>query len=56
MSEHFVQEVFQTLGETIPAPIISSVCQFLFFAVCIDESTDVPVKKELIIYVHQVYM
>ena len=50
-SEHFVQEVVQALGQTISAPIISSVSQYPSVAVCIDESTDVSVKKELIIYI-----
>ena len=53
-SERFVQEVVQALGETISAPIISSVCQSPFFAVCIDEITDVSVKKELIIYIRYI--
>ena len=51
MSDLFVQEVVLALGETIAAPIISSVGQSPFFAVCIDETTDVSVKKELIIYI-----
>ena len=46
--------VVQALGETISAPIISSVCQSPFFAVCIDETTDVSVKKELIIYIRYI--
>ena len=53
-SERFVQEVVQALGETISALIISSVCQSPFFAVCIDETTDVSVKKELIIYIRYI--
>ena len=55
MSERSVQEVVQALGEeTISAPIISSVCQFPFFAVCLDETTDVSVKKDLIIYIRYI--
>ena len=52
--ERFVQEVVQALGETVSAPIISSVCQSPFFAVCIDETTDVSVKTELIIYIRYI--
>ena len=53
-SERFVQEVIQALGETISSPILSSVRQSPFFSVCIDETTDVSIKKELIVYIRYV--
>ena len=53
-SERFVQEVIQALGETICSPILSNVCQSPFFSVCIDETTDVSINKELIVYIRYV--
>ena len=49
-SEHVVQEVIQALGETIFSPILSNVRQSPFFSVYIEETTDVSIKNELIVY------
>ena len=49
-SERCMQEVLQCLGETVAEPISSRVRQSPFFALCIDETTDVSVTKELIVY------
>ena len=50
-SERFIQEVVQALGDAITDPIILSIQQSPFFSVCIDETTDVSVIKELIVYI-----
>ena len=49
-SECCMQELLQCLGETVAEPISSHVRQSPFFALCIDETTDVSVTKELIVY------
>ena len=53
-SERFIQEVVQALGDAIADPIISSIQQSPFFSVCIDETTDVSVTKELIVYIRYI--
>ena len=50
-SERFMQELIQCLGESVSGPLLVQVCQSPFFAFCIDETTDVSVNKELIVYV-----
>ena len=50
-----MQEVVQALGEAVSEPIISAIRQSSFFAVCIDETTDVSITKELIVYIRYVH-
>ena len=50
-SEHCMQEVVQCLGETVADPIVSHLQKSpLFFCLSIDETTDVSVTKELVVY------
>ena len=49
-SEHFKQEIVQALAETVAKPIQENVCASPFFSLCIDETTDVSVTKQLIVY------
>ena len=50
ISEHFMQESIQALAEIISQDIMKSLQTSPFFSVCIDETTDVSVTKQLIIY------
>ena len=49
-SERFMQEIVECLGKAVFNPIVSKLRQSPFFALCIDETTDVSVTKELILY------
>ena len=49
-SERFMQESIQALAEVISEDIIKSLKSSPFFALCIDETTDVSITKQLIIY------
>ncbi len=49
-SERFMQESIQALAEIISQDIIQSLQASSFFSLCIDETTDVSVTKQLIIY------
>ena len=49
-SERFLQEAVQCLGEAVSTPIITHLQESPFFALCIDETTDVTTTKELIEY------
>ena len=50
-SERFKQELLQALAETVTMPILEDLSSSPFFALCIDETTDVSVSKQLIVYV-----
>lgn len=49
-SERFKQELVQALAETVAKPIRESIRRSPFFSLCIDETTDVSVTKQLIVY------
>lgn len=49
-SERFMQESIQALAEILSQAIIQSLQASPFFSLCIDETTDVSVTKQLIIY------
>ena len=49
-SEHFKQELVQALAEAVSRPIQENIRSFPFFALCVDETTDVSVTKQLIVY------
>ena len=49
-SERFKQEIVQALAETVAKPIQENVCASPFFSLCKDETTDVLVTKQLIVY------
>ena len=47
-SERFKQELVQALAETVATPIQDHLRSSPFFSLCIDETTDVSVTKQLI--------
>ena len=49
-SECFMQELIQCLGERVSSPLLVQVRQSPSFALCTDETTDVSVNKELVVY------
>ena len=49
-SERFKQELVQALAETIAKPIQEHLRTSPFFSLCINETTDVSVTKQLIVY------
>ncbi len=49
-SKRCVQELLQCLSDTVAEPISQNMQQSPFFALCVDETTDVSVTKELIVY------
>ena len=49
-SERFRQELVQALAETVAKPILESIRSSPFFALCVDETTDISVTKQLIVY------
>ena len=49
-SERFMQDSIQAIAEIISQDIIQSLQSSPFFSLCIDETTDVSVTKQLIIY------
>ena len=49
-SERFKQELVQALAETIAKPVQEHLRASPFFSLCIDETTDVSVTKQLIVY------
>ena len=49
-SERFKQELVQALAETVSKPIQEHLRASPFFSLCIDETTDVSVTKQLIVY------
>lgn len=51
-SERFIQEAVISLGGVIKKEILSEVRLSPFFALMCDETTDVAIKKELIVYAH----
>lgn len=51
-SELFMQEIIQSLGETISREIIEDLLASPFFSLSVDEMTDVSVTKQPIAYGH----
>ena len=49
-----MQEVVEALGKALADTIISGIKLSPFFSVCIDETTDVSVTKELIVYIRYI--
>ena len=49
-SERFKQELVEALAQTVAKPIQESLHKSPFFSICIDETTDVSVTKQLIVY------
>ena len=49
-SERFKQELVEALAETVAKPIQESLRKSPFFAICMDETTDVSVTKQLVVY------
>ena len=49
-SECFKQELVEALAETVAKPIQESLRKSPFFSICIDETTDVSVIKQLVVY------
>ena len=49
-SERFKQEIVQALAECVPKPIFGKLRDSPFFSLCIDETTDVSITKQLIVY------
>ena len=49
-SERFKQELVEALAPTVAKPIQESLHKSPFFSICIDETTDVSVTKQLIVY------
>ena len=49
-SERFMQESVQALAEVISQDIIESLQASTFFSLSIDETTDVAITKQLIVY------
>ena len=49
-SERFMQEGIQALAEVVSRDIVKSLQASPFFALCVDETTDVTVTKQLIVY------
>ena len=49
-SERFKQELVQALAETLAKPIQEHLGASPFFSLCIDETTDISVTKQLIVY------
>ena len=49
-SECFMQESTQALAENISLDIVKSLQASPFFSLCIDETTDVSISKQLIVY------
>ena len=49
-SERFKQELVHALADTIAKPILDSLKASPFFSLCIDETTDVSIIKQLIVY------
>ena len=49
-SERFKQELVQALVEAVAKPILESTRSSSFFALCLDETTDISLTKQLIVY------
>lgn len=49
-SERFKQDLVEALAETVAKPIQECLRKSPFFSICIDETTDVSVTKQLIVY------
>ena len=49
-SERFKQELVQALAEAVSRPIQENIRSSPFFVLCVDETTDVSVTKQLIVY------
>ena len=49
-SERFMQEIIQALAEVVSKNIIIALQASPFFSLCIDETTDMSVTKQLIVY------
>ena len=49
-SERFKQESVHALADTVAKPIYESLKDSPFFSLCIDETTDVSITKQLIVY------
>ena len=49
-SERFMQEGIQALAEVVSRDIVESLQASPFFALCVDETTDVSITKQLIVY------
>ncbi|XP_033103941.1 zinc finger protein 862-like, partial [Anneissia japonica] len=50
-SERFIQEAVTTLGKQISTPLLQKLRDSCYFSILVDETTNVAVKKELIIYI-----
>lgn len=53
-SERFVQEAVLNFGEMISSLVLKEARESPFYSVMVDETTDVSVKKELIIYLRYI--
>jgi hypothetical protein len=49
-SQRFLQEAMLAIGQQVQDPILQSIRDSPFYAVMIDETTDIQVVKEMIIY------
>lgn len=50
-SQRFVQEAMLAMGRTVQEPIFQAIRSSPYYSILVDETTDVQIVKELIVYI-----